>query len=465
MMLSCLLAATGLVPAAPTMLLAPAFQTAAARQVRDLDGQVIGTEDEVDTALGGEATNPFVALPSVRPVAARIFEITLKNTGTGWDELFIVGVPARAVRPSAPLLVVFHSYGRSPREITEETGYFDEALRRGWYVVAPLGAHKYNFSVPYARKNIEQVLAWARSRLPVDPERVYGVGFSMGGGGVLNYAATHLDPTHAYFAAIVNHTGTASVRDGYNHASDKSLFHNPLLFGGSPEQFPFAYQRSSVIDYDVFSSSIDQDTDLARNLSHLPVKIWAVDADPLQHLVDQSRQLDDQLARRGGAAALQIGVGNQHAWATIAESAVLDFLAPYRASMPGANQTVRTLAETDGRWLHFDVAQVQPGHFTPFTWNALTALNRMYVFQTENLASIAFRPSDLELRVDEPLELVLGSKDGEPVAVRLAGYAHAPTDVRRNGVSTPSWTYDSATGVLVLRESSSTGLPLWTVVP
>lgn len=458
MLLPLLTITTSLTLSTPQVLARPEDGT-----IRGTDGQILGDESEPDVALGGALTNPFRQAASIRPSGSRIFEITLRNTGTGWDEPFMIGAPVRPMSGGAPLLVVFHSYGRSGKEITEETRYFQEAIQRGWYVVAPLGAHKYNFGIPYAQDNIQAVLDWATSRLTIDPNRIYGVGFSMGGGGVLSYAARHLDPGHARFAAVFNHTGNPSLRHAYYNSASTTLFENPLLFGGPPDTFPFAYQRSSVIDLDPVDDTIDLDTDVARNLSHVPVHTWSALNDPLQHLVHQSVRLHDQLGVRGAASTLEIGPGFEHAWRTISEREVLDTLEPHTLATPGPDTTVRTIADHDGVWFHFDLTQHSPNRFTPFTWNVQATTNRLFLFQAENLASVRFDPESAGLDPLADLQLVLSNRDGLPLDVELEGYPEPPASVHRNSALSPSWSHDPVTGTLTIHETAAQSFPLWTI--
>ena len=139
-------------------------------------------------------------LPPTPGGAPGVYSISFNDTGTGWQESFLLAVPRNPL-PSPPLLVMFHGYSTSENSCLTQTPLMKMAMERGWYVVAPLGAHQMNYGVPYSQANIEFVLDWVLHTLPIDTDRIYGIGFSMGGGGVSSYAARHLDPDHARFAA------------------------------------------------------------------------------------------------------------------------------------------------------------------------------------------------------------------------------------------------------------------------
>ena len=83
----------------------------------------------------------------------------------------------------APVLTLFHGYGEHLRDTVLRTDLVDEAMSRGWLVFAPLGAHEFNYGIDYAQDNIERAFEFIGARLPLDLDRIYGVGFSMGGRG------------------------------------------------------------------------------------------------------------------------------------------------------------------------------------------------------------------------------------------------------------------------------------------
>ncbi len=305
-----------------------AQQKKAPRLIRDLNGKVLGDEATADLALGGDFYNPFVGRRSATAYLYGTWEVTLNDTGTAWQEKFLIGLPRHPQWPT-PMLVAFHGWGSTQEDIIIRTRYFQKAMARGWVVVAPLGAHQFNYSIDYSQKNTEAVLDWVMSYFAIDSDRIYGVGFSMGGGSVSTYAARHQDPTHARFAAIVDHTGTVSIRDIWTHALDKSLLEHELMFEGSPMQVPFRYQSASVIDLDA-SGQIDPNADLARNLIRTPVKVFAVAGDPNAHLVEESIDFHGHLTGLGGTPQLEIDPGTTHRWTNLPEDEALDWLQQYR---------------------------------------------------------------------------------------------------------------------------------------
>ena len=286
----------------------------------------------------------------------------------------------------------------------------------------------------------------------------------MGGGAAASYAARHLDPSHARFASVVVHTGTTSLRDCYWTASVKNLFENDLMFGGSPDQEAFAYQRASSIDLDTFTGSVDQDADMARNLSHIPVRNFNAIDDPNQNLVGQTAMLHNQLVLRVGSSVYEQGDGTTHNWGTLDEKAVLDYFATISYQEPASGTFVRTLADRDGGWHSFDLEQEAGDQFSPFRWIALPEQNRLVLDEMANIQELSVDPEDLELDPSTTLQVMLESADDTGIEFVLEGIDLQPSDVLRNGQSTGSWDYDASERTLTLHEDGEGSYPMWTVV-
>ncbi len=401
-----------------------AQQKKAPRLIRDLNGKVLGDEATADLALGGDFYNPFVGRRSATAYLYGTWEVTLNDTGTAWQEKFLIGLPRHPQWPT-PMLVAFHGWGSTQEDIIIRTRYFQKAMARGWVVVAPLGAHQFNYSIDYSQKNTEAVLDWVMSYFAIDSDRIYGVGFSMGGGSVSTYAARHQDPTHARFAAIVDHTGTVSIRDIWTHALDKSLLEHELMFEGSPMQVPFRYQSASVIDLDA-SGQIDPNADLARNLIRTPVKVFAVAGDPNAHLVEESIDFHGHLTGLGGTPQLEIDPGTTHRWTNLPEDEALDWLQQYR--LVNRRGPVRVLADRSARWYHFTITAAIEGQFSPFRWALDEMNNRVVLDQIENISKIRFRPAGTGLPT-ATFEVMLNLTNPGPIDVVLEGYEVPPSSV------------------------------------
>lgn len=435
---------------------------------RGLEGEALPAGQSLAAVLGGGHSD--FGGPSVRVnelLGQGVYSLTMEATGTDWEESFLVGVPANPIDP-APLLVTFHQYSASERDTYVHTDLFSEAMDRGWYVLAPLGAHQVNCGVAYAQDNIRVVIDWLGEVVRLDPTRIYGIGFSMGGGNALNFAARNQDPDRVMFAAVVNHTGTVSIRDVWHRAQDTSILEHPLMFGGSPYQNPFEYAQASTIEMTPFSG-IDERTDLARNLGHVPVQTWCTPGDPLQHLVRQTRALLRHLLRFGGEIDPNEERGSRHTWDTLDEIAALDFLADQRLALPTTG-THSMLALHDGRWLHFDLEQAKSGAFSSWRWYCDARSNLLFLDGLCNIVELRVRTQDLGLAPTETLRLILGRQQGRTARSEhttrlvLTGYDAAPRTVLREGRPAP-FTWNPERGELSIEERDAANLPLWVIVP
>ncbi len=382
-----------------------------------------------------------------------LLEFTIRNTGSGWVEKFLLQMPPTQPTSPAPLLVVFHKYGSSHGDVLN-TSFLAETQARGWYCLAPLGARQKHFGNNESQINTRAALDLVAHLFPVDRNRVYGAGFSMGGGAMTNYAARHLDPSGVRFAALIDHTGGVSLpHTWFSEPDDADLDDDvPLpgqnlevpdvledLFGGPPSTVPFEYRRCSSIDLDPTTGQIGVGTDFGRNLAHIPTLVWVANNDPLAYVVAQTYAFDTYLQAQNAGHQFTLANGNTHSWSTLDETAVCDWLQTKTLQTPSSG---RTLADEDGVWHHFTIEQNTPGVFTPFTWDIDTVARRVELSQTANLDRISIDVVGAGLSLSGAVTLRLASADGTGDRVRLLGVQTPPISVTRDGIATAG-VYDS----------------------
>ena len=407
---------------------------------------------------------PFAPTMQANLVAARMLNVRLNLPSQAWQEEFILAIPATVAWP-APVLTLFHGYGEEPGDVVANSPLVGEAMARGFVVFIPLGAHKYNYGIDYAQRNIELAFEFLSARLPLDLDRIYAAGFSMGGGAAASFAARHQDPDGLRIAAVVNHTGTASTRATYQQSNDTGLFLSPLMFGASPSQDPFAYQRSSTIDLDALGGQLIPEGEMASNLSHVPTRHWNADFDPNPYIVEQTERLHDQMVFRGADSARHVVQSSAHSWSTPDAVAVMDWLAPHTAQLPAPGSVNRAMVDRSGQWNQLEVAQAQPGAFTPVTWSSQPTGNMLYLIEMANAGSVRAHLDDLALDRGSDVRVVLQITDASPPDVALTGFTAPPMNVLRRGVATSAWTYDALTGSVTLEERAGAGWSDWTIVP
>jgi hypothetical protein len=394
-----------------------------------------------------------------------LLELQITETGTGWMESFLVGLPPMPQSAPVPLLVLFHKFGATHWDTLFNTSFFDEARARNWFVVAPLSAASKHFGSPQAQANTQLVLESVLDLYgsEIDRNRIYGVGFSMGGGALLAYAARHVDADGPMFAALVSHTGGGALWHTYGTSPDdddsddnwqtgQNLETPDILdfwFGGPPEQFPFTYQRYSVMDISPLGIA-NYDTSLITNLKHVPIHSWYAVNDPQIFLVALTDRIwNEFLTFYGGASVLTQVQGTAHTWHTLDDAAVCDWLAQYTLQLPSSGST---LADDDGKWFYFDVQQDAPGSFTRFDWDVDGPADTLTLGGTRNLQRVIVDTVAAGLDPASNLTLNLSTADATGDIVRFTDIASAPLDVLRDGVSDPGWVYDAQTLTLTITE-------------
>ena len=455
-------------------------------------------------------------------VGGTIYEITITNTPTGWEEDFLLGVPHYPESGAAPLLVGFHKFEVSHWDLCEHTDFFNEAFSRGWFIVTPLGAAQQAFGGLEAQANTQLVLDFC-SILPVDPARIYGVGFSTGGGWMTSYAARHQDPTRSRFAGLVNHTGGVSLTHTYaneeqfDNGCDPPFpacpgacpcANNPCdweaadmleyFYAGPPGPDPFAYLRCSLFDLqDGPPATIDAHTDMAGNLLYTPLRTSYATNDITSvglYLAAQCQALDNHLSTTlGGLEHTLVPLAaSVHSWTTLDEALACDFLDSQAPAAPAGFRIVT--ADRDGRWNDMTVIQDppplapgpdmdwrcgsldnEPGHFARFDWGVDVANNIFSLRSTRQLASLRVHSRDMGLEPTQPLQFYLlrgPDTDGGPLQdeVVITDFSSAPTSVTvGNTVQVPGvdYTWEAATGLLTLvpRSWPTNGFLHWTITP
>lgn len=442
--------------------------------------QILPGDAEIDT---GTSVASFTGGSSAIRYRARLvtnlpypsYEFIVSNTGSLWQEKFLLQVPSTPPTGPTPLLVVFHKYGSSHGDVLN-TNFPAEADTRGWYLLSPLGGHQKNFGTMQAQINVRAALTLTLHLFSqIDRTRIYGVGFSMGGGSLASFAARQIDPQGPMFAAIVNHTGTVSLaHTHYNDTyDDDDTDDNPaagaglepqemleFLLGGTPATHLFDYQRFSTIDLDPILNSIGVGTDMSRNLAHVPTYVWYADNDPNAYLREQTAQFDTHVRPQNVANLLSQIPSTTHSWGTLDDTAVCDWLAQRTLAIPTSGST---LADEDGRFFHFTLAQDASGSFTPFTWSFDATTSTFDLSATQNLRSLSMDLVSMGApALTGAFTFNLATTDGLGDTIQLTNVPFSPISVTRDGISAPHL-HDAATQTLTIVETDGAAPHAWVV--
>jgi poly(3-hydroxybutyrate) depolymerase len=109
----------------------------------------------------------------------------------------------------SPLMIALHGLGSNPQQILRYRGLTDLAEKHGYVVAAPMGYNErgwYGARVlvkgkdgdpknlsELSEQDVMNVLGLVRKEYSIDPDRIYLMGHSMGGGGTLHLALKHPD--------------------------------------------------------------------------------------------------------------------------------------------------------------------------------------------------------------------------------------------------------------------------------
>ena len=413
---------------------------------------------------GGYSNFSFV--PKDR--ALYLINISAAVTQTGFPERLLLGTPWPPPTTPRPVLFFHHRFGRTHLDLTFSTSFLAEASSRDWYVFAPLGATNKSFGSSPSQINMEVGFDLV-SNLPgifFDPDRVYGVGFSMGGGSLLSYAARHTDATTPTIAAMVNHSGGTCLSHTYeSDVPARSILE--FWFGtgvpGDPDPWELARHSSIYFDpNDGPSGAFQTDDDMVRNVKDSPLWMLRASDDLIPYLSVQSDALDNHLRNvlgvvPGSSYVYNIVPFNGHEWSMLDEAEALDFLGQFTRQLPTANTT---LIDRDGRWFFFYTTQDVGGQFSELDWDVDTGSNSL-TMNTQNLNIVTVETALAGLDVQSQIVINNNPVDGIVDDILIRDLPMAPTTVLLDGQPVTT-SFIGGT----LRLLAPDDLPhVWTIVP
>lgn len=211
-----------------------------------------------------------------------------------------------------PLIVFLHGRGGSLENnnfsSAEFTDFRSKAAERGYIVITPdYGSDGWMNRT--AEDIVLQSIKLLQAEYKIDSQRLYMMGVSMGGGGVLVFSARHKEMV----AGICDIMGVTDMVRLYNDHPD---YHdsNSNAYGGSPNQVPNVYAERSALNH------ID-------DLKSIPVLIIHGMEDSLVPIHHSDRMYNALKSAGANVEYIKVpGIGHENGLIRGQEDHILDFL-------------------------------------------------------------------------------------------------------------------------------------------
>lgn len=349
------------------------------------------------------------------------------------------------------LVIAFHGYSQSDNSVFVLTDLAQQCQNRGWMLLTPLGLHQKNYGNPNSQATLNIVLSMVQMFFEFNEDRIYGVGFSMGGCNALSYAMRHQDPAGLRMAGVVAHTAVLDLVDTFltGDTGVQAAMQDPTVFGGTPGQEPFAYGRTSPM---IVSGGLpDPAFSSVSNILHLPIyyHVNTLDAGN-QELLDQNDVLKTfLLANSANVQVSEVTIPNpKHDWSTMNMTAALDFLSPY--SLPADPSSLDVYADREVPYFYTHPRDIAADEVARYDVDVDTGTNTFTLQDTHDLNQVAFDTVAMGLDPTQPLNINHSSGDLTQDEIVLTGYLTSPSSVTVSSFPPFSWSYDSGNQEVII---------------
>ncbi len=388
-------------------------------------------------------------------------------------EVFNIQLPLKKLGTSAlpGIIVGFHQFGVSQNAIHLASFLPDFAAAYEMILIAPLGLSQINFGNVNSQASLQAVLAFVENYFPFDRDRIYGVGFSMGGLSAYANAINRQDPADYRFAGIATHMGTVDSIAEYNLTSPEvqSFLVNDVHFGATPAADPYAWERS-LAGRGTPSLVIDPELAPISNLRDIRLHISVNLNDPVNLLLNQSTALASHVGAQGWGADLRIYDGPAvHSWMQFDLDRALRFIftggpAPIDPVAPGP---IELYADEVGVYRFTEVLEIEPSTLARYTLNVGQAgSNSWTIPATRGVRRLAIDLDALpSLSENQVMTLSHFASDGVPITLELRNFDQAPSLVLVNGLAPQAWSYVSGNQTLRISPTDDGSFALIQIFP
>ena len=376
------------------------------------------------------------------------------GTGTVLPEIFKYQLPVSYTPggPDLPLLVAYHGFGSSANSVGPATTLDDEANTRDMFYLAPTGIDDKLFGSPICQQHIEVTIQWMIDNFDVDEERIYMVGFSMGGGVAANFASRHRDPDDMMIAALGVVSPTLDITQSWilGDPALQGWLENTYNFEGNPAQEPFNYIQASTVYFDPFTypplpGTLDPLQSMASNLEYPPTYITYDVDDTLVQVRGAADELEALLMAQGATTLKNVKVGTvdpdsglpaPHSWAVLEEDEMLDFFTGVTANRYPAS--FDAMQDLGGKISWASTNQQNVEVFTYIDGVADPLTGSITVSNVTNASDVFINATLAGISGTWPVHVTVTNADDRAFILHLNGFDQ-----------TPSYLVDATTGNLI----------------
>ena len=387
------------------------------------------------------------------------------------NESFFLQVPLTTPVPATErgVIIGFHGYNVSPGQIFGiGSGNHDLpqfCTNNGWLLVAPTGVVSTNMGSVLSQRALEVSLALVVGVFDFNFDKVYSLGFSMGGLGAASFAMRHQDPFALRPAGLIYHTGTVDLVREYQQqpAGTKALWADDLHFGASYAVDPFAYDRVNTALFNATGDEFLDDDFAFDSLKHVPFYLHSNTNDP-SYLVNWNDELFQELTDRGFTFKKVVSAGPVgHTIFSLDFDDALNYITQFEAGpLP---TSAELYADRPARYLWSEMLSDPQPNIARYTTTIDAPTNDFTVEDTHHVDQLGYNLSLMGLDPSQTLTFTASSGDGTQDTYVLQGYPTVPSTILVNDAPPFSWSYDGVTGELTITPTSDGSLAVVQVVP
>jgi len=491
---TCALLLAGLAPAPASAQSAPGVAPSVSAQDRGRPSRIVpatrATRENierrgpvVDYELGAEGgwyyMPPFLQWRFLEPgqwvTSDPIVEVHVYPPYSGSQtniEAFLLQIPTSMPAPvqDRALIVGFHGSSISPLQIFGGTsGPYDLpqlCTARGWFLLGPNGHHTSNMGSEPNQRAYEVDLALLASLFQFNWEKVYTLGFSMGGLSATSFAFRHQDPYTPRVAGIIYHSGTTDIIRDYDEApaATKHIWEDPLVFGATPTQDPFGYDRVNPARFNATRTGFLDDYFQLDSLKHTPFYVHANFNDQTKYSGWTMQMASKMLARGFTMQTAYISTPTPTHWmGTLDYDAAVDYVTQWTAdTLPTGS---KIFADRPGRWLWSKLVNDPAPNVARYEVHITALTNGFSVTDTHHVDTLGLDLPLMGLDASQPVSFTTMSGDGTPDTYVLSAYASAPSIVLADGGPPAAWSYDPISGSVSITPNTNGVGALVQVIP